>query len=299
MITFGIQNFWRNIWLSLVTVLIVVLNLFLMSVVMSLNVVGQQTLTAVRQKIDLSVYFKAQTTDDQLEQVHQDLLKVPEVATVKVVTRAQHLADFQQKQQNNPLIKSALTELGDNPLGPGLIITATGMDNYGPIVKTLQAEKYKPIVDDIGNDFQTNQNLITKLSGIISRIQFATIWLTILFAFIAVLMVYNTIRVNIYSHREEIGIMKLVGASDAFIRGPFIVASLMYGILASLITTGVFIPILTLTNPFFSNFFAGFDVNVLAYFHQHIFTILGLEVVVGAGLSSLSSVFAIGRYLRV
>jgi cell division transport system permease protein len=112
-------------------------------------------------------------------------------------------------------------------------------------------------------------------------------------------MVFNTIRATIYSHRQEISIMKLVGATDAFVRGPFVVASLLYGFIAATVTTLVLLPILTLTNPFFSQFFAGYDVNILGYFQTHLWKILGLEIAVGCGLSILSSLFAIGRYLRV
>ncbi|MBI2984566.1 MAG: ABC transporter permease [Candidatus Kerfeldbacteria bacterium] len=299
MIVFGVQTFWRNIWLSLVTVLIVTLNLFLMSVVLGLNVVGQQTLTAVKERVNLSVYFTATTSEDRVETVRQELLARPEVESVDLISRAERLELLRRSQGQSNLINAAIEALGENPLGAGLIVTAKTLDGYNAIARFLQSDRYETIIEDTGREFETNQTVINRLTLIVGRIQGASLWLTLLFGLIAVLMVFNAIRVTIYAHREEIGIMKLVGASDAFVRGPFVVTSLLYGLLASLFTTIIFVPILTITNPFFSQFFAGYDVNILGYVQQHLWQILGLEVVVGCGLSVLSSLFAIGRYLRV
>lgn len=299
MITFGFQNFWRNVWLSLVTILIVVLNLFLMSVITGLNVVGHQALTAVKTKIDLSVYFTSTTSEQRVAEVQQELKQLPEVQSIRLVSRDEHLEALRKSQPNNSLVNEAIKQLGDNPLGAGLVITAKTLDGYGAIAKAIQSDKYSTIVENTGNEFATNQTVIAKLSLIVNRVQLATLWLTGLFALIAFLMIYNTIRITIYSHREEIGIMKLVGASDAFVRGPFVVTSILYGLVASLLTTLLLIPILTVTNPFFAQFFAGYDVNVLAYFQSHALIILGFEVLAGVVISMFSSVLAIGRYLRV
>ena len=266
---------------------------------MGLNVVGQQTLTAVRNKVNLSVYFKVSTTEQRVSEVRQTLLQRPEVASIRLITRDEHLQNLIHSQTNSTLVHEAVKQLGENPLGPGLVITAKSLDQYGAISKALKDPQYASIIESTGNDYETNQQIIGRLSLIVHRIESATLWLTMLLGLIAALMVFNTIRVTIYSQREEIGIMKLVGASDAFVRGPFIVTSLMYGILGSVIVTLILLPILTLSNPFFSQFFAGYDINVLGYFKDHVWIILGYEVLTASVLSVLSSVFALGRYLRV
>lgn len=302
MVKFGLQNFWRNIWLSVITVVIVVLNLFLMTLVTGLNVVGQQTLVAVKHKVNLSVYFQSTVSEQRVEEVRQDLLRKPEVDSITLTTREQHLAQLRASQHDRngqKLVNAAIDALGENPLGAGLVITAKTLDGYPTISKYLDQPQYMSIIEDTGNNYETNQKVISQLSGIVHRVQSASLWLTVLFALIAVMMVFNTIRVNIYSQREEIGIMKLVGATDAFVRGPFLITSLLYGLLASIITTLVFLPILSIINPSLISFFGGYDINVLAYFQQHIWTILALEISAGCGLSALSSLLAIGRYLRV
>ncbi len=297
MFKFGLQHCTRNVWLSLITILILALNLFLMSLVSGLNVVGQQTLVAVRQKVNLSVYFTSTTSDQRVGEVRQELLNRPEVLSIRLITRAEHLDQLQKAKGD--IVKNAIDALGDNPLGAGLVISAKTLDGYGAIAQALKVDQYKTIIEDTGNDFATNQTVISRLSLIVGRLQVATYWLSGLFALIAILMVFNTIRVSIYTQREEIGIMKLVGGSDTFVRGPFVVASIIYGLIAALVVTSVMVPLLGIINPKLQIFFAGYDINVLGYVRQHIWTILGLEVAVGCGLSGLSSLFAIGRYLRI
>lgn len=299
MIRFGVQNFWRNIWLSVVTVVILTLNLFLMSLVMGLNVVGDQALTAVREKVNLSVFFVATTSEQQVNTIREELLQKPEVKSIEIITRQQHLEDLKKAYPNSGLVDAAVKLLGDNPLGPGLVITARSFDGYGGIVDALRDSRYETVIEDTGNDFESNRDVINTISRTVNNLRQAAIWLNLFFALIAGLMVFNTIRVNIYTHNEEIGIMKLVGASDTFVRGPFIVTSLLYGLLAAVITTVLFVPVLTIANPFLNSFFAGYDINILGYYYQHVWLILGLEIAVGCGLSALSSLIAIGRYLRV
>lgn len=299
MLKFGVQNFWRNIWLSVVTVVILTLNLFLMSLVMGLNVVGDQALTAVKEKVNLSVFFTATTSEQQVKTIREELLQKAEVRSIEIITRQQHLDDLKKAYPNSGLVNAAIEVLGDNPLGPGLVITARSFDGYSGIVQALKDDRYETVIEDTGNDFESNRDVINTISRTVNNLRQAALWLNLFFALIAALMVFNTIRVNIYTHNEEIGIMKLVGSSDTFVRGPFIVTSLIYGLLAAVITTLLFVPVLTIANPFLNSFFAGYDINILGYFYDHVWFILGLEILVGCGLSALSSLFAIGRYLRV
>lgn len=299
MFQYGAQNFWRNLWLSLNTVLNLTLNLFLISVVVGLLVLGQQTLTAVKQKVSLSVYFTSSTSEERVADIRQELLKKPEVGRVEIISRAERLKRLQATQGQSGLVNAAIEALGENPLGPGLIISAKTLDGYQPIVTYLKDPAYNSIIEETGNEFASNQKVIDRLTGIVSRLQAAAIALTIVFAAIAVMMVFNAIRVTIYAHREEISIMKLVGASDALVRGPFIVTSLLYGVTAAVITVAVITPILTIANPFLSQFFAGYDLNILDVFRQNILVIIAGELVISCCLAMISSIFAIGRYLRV
>jgi len=299
MITFGVQHFWRNIWLSLVTVLIVMLNLFMISLVVGINVVGQQTLTAVKERVNLSVYFTTTTSEQKVEEISQEVKKKPEVTTAVVVSRAEHLDQLRQAQGQSDLINKAIDVLGENPLGPGLVVTAKTLDGYNAITDFFEQAKYASIIEDVGNNFKTNQALIDRLTVIVNRVQHATWWLTLFFASIAMLMVFNTLRVNIYAHREEIGIMKLVGASDSFVRGPFIVSSLMYGFFAAILAMLILLPVLAIINPSLTNFFGEYNIDIFQYVRDRILIMAGLELALGCALSGISSLFAVGKYLRV
>ncbi len=299
LIQFGYQNFIRNIWLSVVTILILSLNLFLATSIYGLSMLGQQTLIAVKEKITLSVYFKPTTTDDRATTISDDISRRADVQRVDVVTRAQHLADFKKTQSNNKLVTDALDQLGENPLGPGLVITAKHLDDYAAIVKALEDPSYATLIEETGRDYETNQTVITRLSKYLQRVSTVTIYLTGLFALVAFLMIFNTIRVAIYSQREEIGIMKLVGASDAYVRGPFVVTSVIYGVIAAVVSTLIFLPIISASRPFFDQFFAGYNVDVAGYVWSHFWNILGVEILAGSIVAVVSSFGAIGRYLRV
>jgi len=296
---YGIQSFWRNIWLSLITILIVALNLFLTTSIFGLNLLGQQTLSAVKEKISLSVYFTPTTTDDRAEVIGTDLRKLKDVKEIRVVTRQQHLEDFKASKQSGDVALQALEELGENPFGPGLVITATSLDAYGDIAKEIAAGPYASAIEETGRDYETNQEVINKLSRYLKGVQTATIWLTLLFAVIAILMVFNAVRVAIYSQREEIGIMKLVGASDAFVRGPFFVTSLLYGIGAAVLTTAIILPIIAVSQPALDQFFVGYDVDVAGTVLSNIWIVFGVEALAGSVLAIISSMAAMGRYLRV
>lgn len=299
MITFGVQNFWRNIWLSLITVLILTLNLFLITLVFGLNVVGEQTLAAAKRNVSLSVYFTAETTEQQADEIRRTLIDRPDITSIRVVTREERLERLQSGSGQADVIEDALDALGENPLGPGLEIKAADLAAYDRIHQYLQEPTIADAIDDPGNEFEENQKAIARLDRIVGQIQRATFWLTLVFGLIAVLMVFNTIRVAIYSHREEIGIMKLVGASDPFVRAPFVVTSLVYGVLAAVITLLLVAPLVSILNPSLRQFFGIYDVNLSSYLQGHTWQLIGLELGLGCGLSALSSMFAIGRYLRV
>lgn len=296
---FGVQNFWRNIWLSLVTVLIVTLNLFLMSVVMGLDLVGQQTLDSVRDKVSLSVYFTATTSEQRVDEIRQAVQQKPEVASAVLVTRQQHLDNLKKSDRvDQTLINKAIDAIGDNPLGAGIVVKAKALDGYTAIETYFKDPQYSAIIDTVDQkSLEDNLTLIKGLENIVPKVARASIWLVLVFSLIAMLMVYNTIRVTIYAQREEIGIMKLVGASDAFVRGPFLVASVLYGLLASLLNTVILVPVLTLSNGSIMHFFGG--ISILDYVQAHLLVILGVEVLIGCLLSFVSSLFNVGRYLRV
>ncbi|MBU1149208.1 FtsX-like permease family protein, partial [Patescibacteria group bacterium] len=157
---------------------------------------------------------------------------------------------------------------------------------------------YIDLVEDKDKDFADTQNVIDRLDHIANRLQLAGFALSGIFILIALIVVYNTLSIMIYTHREEISIMRLVGATAWFIRGPFVMEAFIYSILASIVALAIFYPVLSVISPYINSFFSGYDLNVMDYINRNLYLIFGIQLGVALFVSAISSSAAIGRYLK-
>lgn len=297
-IKFAFQNFWRNVWLSVVTVVTVALSVFFITLMVGVRVVADQTLAEVRSQIDLTVFFKADAAEGKILEVKSRLEKVPEVTTVEYVSKDQALEQFRDQTKNQADISASIDSLQDNPLQASLRIKPRVLEEYPEILRVINDPLYEKIVekDDTAESRLTFVQKFSRITSNISRLGFL---LSVIFALIAGLVVFNTIRITIYAYREEIGIMKLVGASNAFIRAPFIIESIVYALLASLVALLIIWALIVSLTPFFEQFLAGYNANVTGYLQAHFMQIFGPYVLFALVLSMFSSGVAVGRYLRI
>src|SRR3989344_5181708 len=219
---YGLQNFWRNGWLSTATVAVMVIALLMFLGLRIFDAIMVQALASVRDKIDISVYFKTNTPEDEILKIQRSLQSLPEVKQVEYISRDKALDLFKEKHQDDPTVSQALTEIGENPLSASLNIKADDPEQYGVIASYLEADAFKPYFEKPPVSAQ-NQVVIERLVRIVNAVETSGFALTALLALVAGLVTFNTIRLAIYSNREEIGIMRLVGASNALIRGPYLV----------------------------------------------------------------------------
>ena len=182
-----------------------------------------------------------------------------------------------------------------NPLEASLNIKAKVIDNYESIASFLESTRFSGMVDTV--NYRQNQKVIEKLSGILSTVRKSGLIAVAVLGFVAVLVSFNTIRLKIYSMREEIGVMRLVGASNWYIRGPFIVEGLMYGLVSSVLTLIIFYPLLIFLSPKISAFLSGID--IAEYFRINFWQIFLLQTLVGIFLGIISSLIAMRRYLKI
>jgi len=290
----GFVSFWRNGWLSMATIMVMALTLFVMGSLLLVNALMNSVITSLEQKIDITVYFTPGASDDQMLAVKQDVEKLPDVKAVAFVSRDAALAVFQEAHKDNALIASALQEVGENPLEASINIRATDPTHYAAISDFLTSKKY-PIVEKI-NYFE-NQTVIDRLSSILASVRGGGALIALFLAFVAVLVAFNTIRIAIFTMREEISIMRLVGATSWFVRGPFLVNGLLYGVVAAVATMLAFLPITWLIAPKLAFLVPSFD--LYHYFTANFLQFFGLLAAFGVILGSLSSVFAVRRYLKV
>jgi len=291
----GFQNFWRNAWLSGATISIIVLTLFVITALVLLNVVTQAVVTDLQNKVDISAYFFAESPESDILSVRQELVKLPEVKSAEYISKIEALKEFKERHSDNPTLLQSLDELSDNPLQASLNIKAQSASQYSSIVSFLEQAKYKSLVDKV--NYHQNQEVIDRVSSLASNIGRGGLIASFILALMAVFVTFNTIRLTMYNWKDEISVMRLVGASNWYIRGPFLIEGMIYGIVGAVITLILAYPALYLVSPKITSFLP--EVDLLYFFEINLGQILVLLVGVGVALGTLSSFIAIRRYLRV
>lgn len=290
----GWLSFKRNGWLSAATIMVMVLVLFVLGGLVFLGALANTMLAAFESKIDISVYFSADAPEQSILQVKREIESLPEVAQVGYVSREEALAQFRDRHRANALIADALNELGENPLEASVNIRAKDPSSYGAISEFLLKKNY-PIVDKI-NYFE-NQAVIERLGAIMGTVRGSGALLAAFLAFVSVLVAFNTVRLAIYTMREEIGIMRLVGATQWFIRGPFLISGILYGASAALIAVFIFFPLTWLVAPKIMVLVPSF--NIFRYFTSNFLEFFAIMLFAGILLGTASSFIAIRRYLKI
>lgn len=273
-----------------------VLTLLAVNVLVALRVLGTSAVSLVESRIDVTVSFVPGTDEATVAEVRSYLTNLPEVANTTVQTPDDALAAFRDRHQNDPDVLRSLDEVGGNPFGSSLVVQAKHATDYPIILTALETPTYAKVIDH--KNFADHTALITRINEITARTRRLGVIVAIVFAGIAALIIINTIRVAIYTFREEIGIMKLVGASNWFVRGPFLFEGMVYSLVAVLITGVLIAPILMFVEPHLLVFFEGAPVGLISYFKDHAIMLAVLEFGALASLSILTSAGALSRYLR-
>ncbi|MEK7575770.1 MAG: permease-like cell division protein FtsX [Patescibacteria group bacterium] len=295
----GFVNFWRNGWVSLATVLIMVVTLFVIGSLIFAKTLLSSTLAQIQDKVDISIYFKTDANENDIMALKNSVSKLNEVKEAIYISKDDAIKNFQERHKDNALIVQSLTELGDNPLGAVINIKAKDPSQYEAIAKFLQAEADiedpGSVIDKI-NYFQ-NKNVIDKLTKVINSSKNLGVSLSIVLIIISILVSFNTIRLAIYTARDEISVMRLVGASSKNVTGPFIVEGIMYGVISSVVAVAVFYPFTYWLGPETESFFGG--MNIFNYYLSNFISLFFILLSIGVFLGALSSFIAVRRYLKV
>ena len=291
---FGFKNFWRNGWLSTATVAIMTLALFVFASLVMFGVVTDKAASSIQDKIDISVYFKTNTSEDQILNIKQSLEGLSEVQNVEYISRDQALEIFKANHANDPTISQAVSQLDANPLEASLNVKAKSPNQYADIASYLSSDSLSPYIDTVS--YTQNQQVIERLAKIVAAVETGGYAITFILALIAGLVVFNTIRLAIYSNREEIGVMRVVGASNALVRGPYVIEGMLCGAIAAVASLIIALPAVYLVSPYLDIFIPG--LGLFHYFYSHIGRLLIYELLFGVIIGALSSFFAVRRYLR-
>ncbi len=295
-IKFSLQDIGRNVWLSVVTITILTLSLFSVNLLLTVKVIGDATFNLIKEKVDVSLYLKTNTEEAKILDLKNRISQMDNVKDVVYISQSEALENFKKNQQYNPEILEALRELGKNPLTPSLIIRPKNVNEYNVLTESLN--KFDDEIIESRN-FDDHKAMLDKINFITSKVTRGGMLVSLIFIFTTILVVYYAIRVAIYTHRREIAIMKLVGASNWFIRSPYLISSLLYTFLGVVIIVLIYYPFLSLLQPYLEAFFIGYDINIVAYFNQNFFQIFGTQFVVAALINVVASLIAVGKYSKV
>lgn len=300
----GFLSFWRNGFVTLSSVLMMTITLFTLGIVLFTGFILSTTLSNLRDKADISVYFTPDAPEDQILSLQHSLEALPEVSTVTYYTSEQELASFRDRHQNDQLTLQALEELGNNPLGAVLEVRAREISQYDSIAQYLKGQEalggdspVSSIIDRVNYFDDTQREAIQKLASITSSAERLGFVIIAILALTTIMISFNTVRLAIYTSRDEISVMQLVGAARGYVRAPFMVQAVLYGLFAGLVTLLLFYPLTYWLGATTSGFFGG--INVFSFYLSH-FALLFL-VFVGSGmfLGAVASFLAVRRYLRV
>lgn len=292
---YGIQSFLRNGWLSISTIAIMILALIVFEGLIVFNVISQGAIKTIENKVDITVYFQSNVSEDTILNLKKSLEGLSEVQYVNYVSQEQALANFKALHAGDQAITKTLDTLDSNPLLPSLDIKAKDIHHYDTIAAYLEKPDFQNIIYKI--NYAQNQVVINRLVALVDNFTTGGFVLTLFLAFLAAAVTFNTIRLAIFSNKDQIGIMRLVGASNKFISGPYIIEGALYGLISALASFLILIPVIIFISPHVNSFIP--EVNLASYFSADFLLLLLYQALFGIGLGVISSIVATRRYLNV
>lgn len=296
----GFVSFFRNGFVSLASVLIMTITLFVFGSIIFTNALLSSSLSEIKSRVDVNAYFVTSANEDDILSLKKKIEGLPEVASVEYVSRDQALANFKTIHQNDEITLQALGELADNPFGAVLNIRAKETSQYESIAKFFDSNAPvgsdgSSIVDKV--NYYQNKDAINSLTKIIDGGRKLGVGVALALTILSIIIAFSTIRLAIYTSREEIGVMRLVGASNKYIRGPFIVSGIIYGIFASFLTLALFYPATYWFSSVTKDFFGG--LNLFDYYIRHFAQVFGIIILAGVVVGAIGSYLAVRKYLKV
>jgi len=295
----GFVNFWRNSFVTAASILVMTTTLFVLGCFIFLDAMLEQTLDNISERVDINIYFEPDASESDILAIRDSIEELPEVESATYQSADEVFDDFEDRNENDDIINDALDELDENPFGAVINVLATDPSLYPQINEFINSDETltedgENIIQDA--NFNRNADAIQRLTDIINTVDFLSIAVLVFFAFISILITFNTVRLAIYNSRDEISVMKLVGASNTYIRGPFMIEGIMYGIASALISLLLFYPLTLWIGDSAATFFG--SENLLDYYVNNFTSFFIILLVTGVVLGSISSFAAVKKYLR-
>ena len=296
-VKFALTDVSRNKGVSLAAVFVLVITIMLATGLFFFQGISQYLVSQVQDKIDITAYFKEDTLEDDILKVKDEILKMSsDVKKIEYVSKDDALKTFTEKHKDSSVFLKALEEVGQNPFLPSLNITTTGSAlQYEQISNILQTENYSVFIEKV--DFSQKKDTIKKVFAITSGINMFGLILGIILVVVAILVVLNTIKLTIEGSKNEISTMRIVGASDWFVRGPFIIQGAIYGLIAFVICFTLSVLFAYFLSSNIEVMLPGF--SIFNYFLSNFWIFILIQLGFGVGLGMISSFIVVRKHLEV
>ena len=300
MCRYGVNNFSRNAWLTVAATAVMTVTLLVIFISVAAYGTLNDTVAQIRDKVDMSLYVKRDTTPEQAEQIKQDLLKLSSVTDVRYITPEKAREEFAKNNKSDVETLEALNQATNQFPGTYRInvVDINDTDQLREFIETNDLVKQQISPDHDPSFAGTKLATIEAIGRWASFAVKVGLGASIVFIAISSLIVFNTIRMAIFNRSEEIEMMKLIGADKGFIRGPFIVEAMVYGFIAAIIATAL--GILALYSS--SEKLLSYQINVqptLDLATSYVGLVVIVMIIVGALIGVISSLFATRRYLKI
>jgi cell division transport system permease protein len=297
-IRFTFQNVGRNLWLTLATLAVLTLTLVSVNLLIAVNYLGGVAASAVEDRVDLAVHFRPGVEESRVRTVQSALLGLAETKDVRYVSPEEGAREFAEAYADDAEVIDALTEAGDNPFGATLVVKARELDGYQRIRTALADPAFADLID--GQNYDDGQAVVANVRHWAERATSVALAVSSAFIIITVFIVYTTVRMSINTHRDEIAIMRLVGAPDTFIRGPFYGEAVVWTAIATLTTAVLVWLTATIATPWLQRFFGtATKVDLLGFYADNAaFAMVG-QVLAVLLLTLVATRVATSRYIRV
>lgn len=303
MVRYGVNNFTRNAWLTTAATAVMTITLLIIFAAFFARLMLNDTVDSIRKQVDIPINLRADITDEELQSVRQKLESQPNVVEVTYVSLEQSKNEFISKSELSAIELQTIAELPNPPFYPILKVVVVDPTDTSQLAELVANDR--EIKDALNKNpalapaFDGKKKLVIEtISGWATTAERAGLVAGIVFVAISMLIIFNTIRMAIFSRKDEIEMMKLIGADKGFIRGPFVVEAVMYGFIAALFATAIGVFAFVSIEPQLSAYgIATTDI------HNHILVyspfILLAMVLVGACIGIVSSRLAVRRYLKM
>lgn len=289
------KSFLREGGLAAANIFILVMAISAITSVIFFKNVSNFLIEAIQEKVDISVYFKYETAEEDILKIKDEIAAIPEVKGIEYISKEKALTTFSERHKDDPLLLEAVEEVGVNPFLAALNIKAFTASQYQAIASFLDSSQFQNVIEKI--DYHQRQPVIDRIYNLTSNLNKIGIIFSVILIIVAFLVAFNTIRLAIYNSREEIKIQRLVGASNWFIRGPFLAQGVVSGFFATLVCLLLFLILCWGLNSKVEYLFP--DLSIFKFFLANFWLIFFIQLFSGILIGILSSLIATRRYLRV